>query len=119
MRRKRIRDREHHRYVKPPVGNKALWQAVLFRQIRDAFGIEKGYKRKAMVWLFSDASRYVDSRNKVSDWANIYWDSWSDQIKKTIKMMGGCDYILIDGERMNGREVAKYICKMLARSGND
>ena len=113
------RDREHHRYVSPPTGPIALWQAVLGRQIRDAFGTSRGQKERAIVWLFSDSPRFADSRNRVCDWANIYWDSWSDQVKKTVEMMEGCDYILIDGEKMNGREVAKYICKMIARSGND
>ena len=122
------RDREHHTYVTPQVdeieeydeemnGERALWLAVLGRQIRDAFGTSRGLKRKAIAWLFSDTHK--ENRNKVCDMANIYWDCWSGEIKGFIQGMKHCDYVLVDGRKMNGREIGKYICKMLARAAND
>ena len=117
--RKERRDREHHRYVKPPTGELGLWQAVLGRQIRDAFGTSRGQKERAMIWLFSDSPAFVESRRIVCELANVNWDCWQGQLLGFIKSMNGCDYILLDGQKMNGRECAKYICKMIARAGND
>ena len=117
MRRTSRHDRDHKMYVSRPIGERVLWQAVLGRQIRDAFGTSSGQKRKAIAWLFSEAHK--ENRNKVCDMANINFDSWSGQIMKFLTSMDGCDYILVDGHKINGRECGKYICKMLARSGND
>ncbi|KKL18825.1 hypothetical protein LCGC14_2471660 [marine sediment metagenome] len=122
------RDREHHSYVKPQAGDQALWLAVLCRAIRDLFSMVAVNKRNARAFLFTDYG-YSDidghyhnfkwERQRLCDLANIEWSCWSDQIKGFTQGMKHCDYVLVDGYKMNGRECAKYISKMLARAAND
>lgn len=111
--------RDHQKLIRRPTGERALWQAVLGRQVMDVLGEHKMDKKRAMQWLFSKDPRYVRSRTAVCDMANVHWDSWRDQLLTFVKSIDGCGYVLVDGKNMGKRQVAKYIVKMLARSGND
>ena len=109
-------ERTHHEYVLPLTGERALWQAVFGRAVKDCFGIEQGHQQRAMRWLFSDYNKA--DRDMVCDMAGINFDSWSDELRGLIDYMEGkshCD--LLDGELFGKREVAKYVAKMFVRHG--
>ncbi len=94
-------------------GDKALWQAVLNRAMRDAIAVLPGEKRKAMRWLFTD--QYKADRDMVCDYAGINFDVWRDELLAIITKLD-------KEKRYQGRtsgSVAQYIANMFVRHGND
>ena len=111
--------RKHHEYVLPVTGEQGLWQAVLARQIRDCFGIEAGYRQRAIRWLFTD--NHKADRDMVCDFAGINFDSWSDELRTLVDYMedkSHCD-LCPSGKLFGKREVAKYVAKMFMRHGRN